>query len=181
MLDADSRLGLPDTRMPLVHVARPGIVMPGDYGSSGQTTVPSRRSPTLVILTSEVLAALRGQQLGPPPALTTACAAAVRAWVAVIIALNEQVKLLEGADEAAFWPPDAETYGSQPGLGAILTLGCPPSSAMTRTLRQRQGPQELRRHFPDHRRRGQLGGRSPADPSHKRDTGRTIASHQHIE
>jgi hypothetical protein len=68
-----------------------------------------------------VLAALRGEQLAQPAAVTAAYAAAVRALIAVIITLNEQVKILQGQVEADFGEhPDAEIYLSQPGLGPIL-------------------------------------------------------------
>ena len=68
-----------------------------------------------------VLAALRGEQLGQPPAVTAAYAATVRALIAVITVLNEQVKSLQGQVEADFGEhPDAEIYLSQPGLGNIL-------------------------------------------------------------
>ena len=56
-----------------------------------------------------VLAALRGQQLGQPQALTAAYAAAARALIAVITALNEQVKVLEQQVRDHFGRhPDAE-------------------------------------------------------------------------
>jgi hypothetical protein len=68
-----------------------------------------------------ILAALRAEQLGQPPAVTAAYAATVRALVAVIAVLNEQVKILQGQVEAGFGQhPDAEIYLSQPGLGSIL-------------------------------------------------------------
>ena len=68
-----------------------------------------------------VLAALRSQQLGQPPAVTAAYAATVRSLIAVIAVLNEQVKALQGQVEENFGRhPDAEIYRSQPGLGAIL-------------------------------------------------------------
>jgi transposase len=68
-----------------------------------------------------VLAALRGEQLGQPEALTAAYAATVRALIAVITALNEQVKVLEQQVRDHFGRhPDAEIYLSQPGMGAIL-------------------------------------------------------------
>jgi transposase len=68
-----------------------------------------------------ILAALRSAQLGQPPAITAAYAATVRALIAVITTLNEQVKALEGEVEAVFGRhPDAEIYLSQPGLGHIL-------------------------------------------------------------
>ena len=68
-----------------------------------------------------VLAALRGEQLGQPAAVTAAYAVTVRSLIAVIAALNEQVKILQGQVEADFGRhPDAEIYRSQPGLGAVL-------------------------------------------------------------
>ena len=71
--------------------------------------------------TDAILAALRGEQLGQPPALTAAYAATVRSLIAVIITLNQQVSILQEQVEADFGRhPDAEVYRSQPGLGAIL-------------------------------------------------------------
>jgi len=71
--------------------------------------------------TTEIMAALRAPQLGQPPALTAAYAAAVRSLIAMIITLNEQAKILQEQVEADFGRhPDAEIYRSQPGLGAIL-------------------------------------------------------------
>ena len=68
-----------------------------------------------------ILAALRGEQLGQPAAVTAAYAVTVRSLIAVIAALNEQVKILQGQVEADFGRhPDAEIYRSQPGLGAVL-------------------------------------------------------------
>ena len=71
--------------------------------------------------TDAILAALRGEQLGQPAALTAAYAATARSLIVVITALNEQVKALQGQVEAHFGRhPDAEIYRSQPGMGAIL-------------------------------------------------------------
>jgi transposase/transposase IS116/IS110/IS902 family protein len=68
-----------------------------------------------------VLAALRGEQLGQPAAVTAAYAVTVRSLIAVIAALNGQIKILQGQVEADFGRhPDAEIYRSQPGLGAVL-------------------------------------------------------------
>ena len=68
-----------------------------------------------------IMAALRGAQLGQPPAITAAYAATVRSLIAVITILNEQVKILQGQVEAHFGQhPDAEIYLSQPGLGPVL-------------------------------------------------------------
>ena len=59
--------------------------------------------------------------LAPPPQVTAACAAVVRALAGVLTALNEQITVLEGQVDAHFSPhPDAEIILSQPGLGPIL-------------------------------------------------------------
>jgi transposase len=71
--------------------------------------------------TDAILAALRSEQLGLPAAVTAAYAAITRSLIAVITALNEQVKILQRQVEAHFGQhPDAEIYRSQPGMGAIL-------------------------------------------------------------
>jgi hypothetical protein len=71
--------------------------------------------------TTLLMSALRTEHLRQPPLVTAAHAGTVRALVAVIGTLNEQVKSLEGQVEACFGQhPDAEIYRSQPGLGAIL-------------------------------------------------------------
>jgi Transposase/Transposase IS116/IS110/IS902 family len=68
-----------------------------------------------------IMAALRGPQLGQPPAITAAYAITIRSLIAVITVLNEQVKALQGPVEENFGRhPDAEIYRSQPGMGAIL-------------------------------------------------------------
>jgi transposase len=68
-----------------------------------------------------IQAALRAEHLGQPAVVTTAYAATVRALVALLVTLNEQVKALQGQVEAHFGRhPDAEIILSQPGLGVIL-------------------------------------------------------------
>jgi len=68
-----------------------------------------------------ILAALRSEQLGQPPALTDAYAATARSFIVLITTLNEQVKALQGQVEEHFGRhPDAEIYLSQPGMGKIL-------------------------------------------------------------
>jgi transposase len=68
-----------------------------------------------------ILAALHGEHLGQPSALTAAYAATARSLIAVITTLNEQVKALEAQVRDHFGRhPDAEIYQSQPGLAAIL-------------------------------------------------------------
>jgi transposase len=71
--------------------------------------------------TDAILAALRGEHLGQPAALTAAYAATARSLIAVITTLNEQVKALEEQVREHFGRhPDAEIYRSQPGMGAVL-------------------------------------------------------------
>lgn len=68
-----------------------------------------------------IQAMLRAEQLGQPVVVTAAYAASVRALVAVLATLNEQVKALQRQVEAHFGQhPDAEIILSQPGLGAVL-------------------------------------------------------------
>jgi hypothetical protein len=68
-----------------------------------------------------ILAALRREHLGQPPAVTAAYAGTVRSLIALIITLNEQVNVLDGQVREHFGRhPDAEVYLSQPGMGAIL-------------------------------------------------------------
>jgi transposase len=68
-----------------------------------------------------IQAVLRAEQLGQPAVVTAAYAVSVRALVALLVTLNEQVKALQGQVEAHFGRhPDAEIILSQPGLGAVL-------------------------------------------------------------
>jgi transposase len=68
-----------------------------------------------------IQAALRTAHLGQPAVVTAAYAASVRALVAVLLTLSEQVKALQGQVEAHFGQhPAAEIILSQPGLGPIL-------------------------------------------------------------
>ncbi|RQX00560.1 transposase, partial [Micromonospora globispora] len=68
-----------------------------------------------------IQAVLRAEHLGQPAVVTAAYAPSVRALVALLVTLNEQVKALQGQVEAHFGRhPDAETILSQPGLGAVL-------------------------------------------------------------
>jgi transposase len=68
-----------------------------------------------------IQAALRAEHLGQPVVVTAAYAASVRALVALLVALNEQVQALQEQVEAHFGQhPAAEIILSQPGLGPIL-------------------------------------------------------------
>jgi transposase len=68
-----------------------------------------------------IQAVLRAGHLGQPDVVAAAYAASVRALIAVLATLNEQVTALQGQVEAYFGQhPDAEILTSQPGLGPIL-------------------------------------------------------------
>ncbi|MFI7438322.1 IS110 family RNA-guided transposase [Micromonospora haikouensis] len=68
-----------------------------------------------------IQAVLRAEYLGQPAVVTAAYAASVRALVALLVTLNEQINTLQGQVEAHFGRhPDAEIILSQPGLGVIL-------------------------------------------------------------
>ena len=80
-----------------------------------------------------ILAALRGDQLGQPPAVTAAYAATVRALTAVVT-LNEQIAVMQEQVEAYFGQhPAAEINRPEPGLGSSSAPGCSPSSVTTLT------------------------------------------------
>jgi len=79
------------------------------------------RRRDLPVKTAKIQSVLRATQLGRPAALTAAYAASVRALVAVLATLNEQIKMLQGQVEAYFGEhPAAKIILSQPGLGQIL-------------------------------------------------------------
>jgi transposase len=68
-----------------------------------------------------IQAVLRAEHLGQPAVVTAAYAVSVRALVALLVTLNEQVKTLQRQVEAHFGRhPDAEIILSQPGLGPVL-------------------------------------------------------------
>ena len=79
------------------------------------------RRRDVAVKAATIQAVLRGEHLGQPAVVTAAYAASVRALVAVLVTLNEQVRILQGQVEAHFGRhPDAEIILSQPGLGPIL-------------------------------------------------------------
>jgi transposase len=81
----------------------------------------ARRRGDLTERATVIQAALRTEHLGQPEVVTAAYAASVRALVAVLIVVSEQVKSLQGQVEACFGQhPAAEIIRSQPGLGSIL-------------------------------------------------------------
>jgi transposase len=65
--------------------------------------------------------ALRAQYLGQPTVVAAAYAATVRAQVAILTVLNEQITAIGDQVAANFSQhPDAKVYLSQPGLGVVL-------------------------------------------------------------
>jgi transposase len=79
------------------------------------------RRRDIAVKAATIQAVLRAEHLGQPAVITTAYAVSVRALVAVLGTLDEQVRILQGQVEAHFGGhPDAEIILSQPGLGPIL-------------------------------------------------------------
>jgi transposase len=79
------------------------------------------RRGDLTARAEQIQTALRAPQLTQPAVLAGAYAAVTRSLVAVLTALAEQIKALEGQVGAHFGRhPDVEIYRSQPGLGPIL-------------------------------------------------------------
>src|SRR6516164_7661588 len=81
-----------------------------------------------------ILAALRGEHLGQPEVLTAAYAATVRALIAVITALNEQVETLQGqVGSILAGTRTLRSTGRSPAWEPSSAPGCSQSSATTRT------------------------------------------------
>ncbi|MBA6439114.1 IS110 family transposase [Streptomyces sp. GMR22] len=71
---------------------------------------------------AKIQAVLRAKHLGQPTAVTAAYAVSVRALIAMLVTLNEQVNFLHEQVEDFFGRhPNAEIIRSQPGLGAMLS------------------------------------------------------------
>ena len=100
-----------------------------DPGSAAKLTISqitaalkrARRRGDLTERVLRIQDALRADHLGRPAAVTEAYAASVRALIAVLVTLNEQVTFLHKEVEAHFGRhPAALVIVSQPGLGPIL-------------------------------------------------------------
>jgi transposase len=71
--------------------------------------------------TTRIQDALRSEQLGRHKVITAAYAATTRSVVAVLVTLNEQIKVLQEQVAEHFGQhPDAEIIMSQPGMGPLL-------------------------------------------------------------
>jgi hypothetical protein len=92
---------------------------------------------------------LRAAHLGQPDVVTAAYAASVRALIAVLSTLNEQVATLQGQMETYFGQhPDAEILTSQPGLGSVL------GALMTQAFAALTGSPGARAYYDHQRARG---------------------------
>ena len=101
---------------------------------AGQRRPQARRPPEHHGQATAILAALRGEQLGQPPAVTAAYAVTVRSLIAVIAALNVQVKILQGQVEADLaGTRTLRSTGPSPASAPSSVPGCSASSATTRT------------------------------------------------
>ncbi len=119
-LEAFDDLDAPDTLELLARAPEPGRAARLTRAQISAALKRARRRDITGKATA-IIAALRGDQLGQPEAVTAAYAVTARSLIAVITVLNEQVKTLESQVEANFGRhPDAEIYRSQPGLGSIL-------------------------------------------------------------
>ncbi|MFE4335628.1 IS110 family transposase [Streptomyces sp. NPDC056831] len=86
------------------------------------TVLKRARRRNIADKATKIQAVLRAKHLGQPAAVTAAYADSVRALVALLVTLNEQVKFLHAQVEDYFGRhPDAEIIRSQPGLSPILS------------------------------------------------------------
>ena len=118
-LEAFADLAAADTLELLAKAPDPAAAARLTVGQIGGALKRARRRD-VTAKADRIQAALRTEQLGQPPQVTAAYAASVRALVAVLAALNAQVKTLEEQVDAHFGQhPDTEIIRSQPGLGPI--------------------------------------------------------------
>ncbi|WP_406075995.1 IS110 family transposase [Micromonospora sp. NBC_01638] len=119
-LDAFEDLDAGDTLELLAKAPDPAAAARLSLGQISAALKRARRREVPAKATA-IQAALRAEHLGQPAVVTAAYAVTVRALVAVLGTLNEQVTALHGQVETHFGRhPDAEIIGSQPGLGTIL-------------------------------------------------------------
>lgn len=119
-LEAFEDLDAADTLELLVKASDPAAAAKLTKGQIGAVLKRARRR-NVPDKAEQIQTALRAEHLGQPPVVTAAYAASLRALVAILITLNEQVKALEGQVETHFGVhPAAEITLSQPGLGVIV-------------------------------------------------------------
>jgi transposase len=118
-LEAFEDLDAPDTLELLARAPDPASAAAATAQISAALKRARRRD--VAAKSGQIQAVLRAAHLGQPDIVTAAYAASVRALIAVLATLNEQVKTLQGQVEAYFGQhPDAEILLSQPGLGPVL-------------------------------------------------------------
>jgi transposase len=119
-LDAFEDLDAADTLELLTKAPDPGSAARLSINQISAALKRARRRDVAAKATA-IQAVLRAEYLGQPAVVTAAYAVSVRALVALLVTLNEQVKALQGQVEAHFGRhPDAEIILSQPGLGPVL-------------------------------------------------------------
>ena len=119
-LDAFEDLDAPDTLELLARAPEPAAAARLSLAQIGAALKRARRRD-VAVKAAAIQVTLRAGQLGQPAVVAAAYAVTVRALVALLGTLNEQVKALEGEVEAHFGRhPDAEIIRSLPGMGAVL-------------------------------------------------------------
>lgn len=120
-LEAFDDLDAPDALELLAKAPDPGSAARLTHGQIRAALKRAGRRGDLDGKAAAIQIALRGEQLTRPAVVTSAYAAAVRSTVAVLVGLNEQVKVLQSEVETHFGQhPDAEIIRSLPGMGAVL-------------------------------------------------------------
>jgi transposase len=119
-LAAFEDLDAPDTLELLGKAATPASAAKLSIGQISAALKRARRR-NVADKAAIIQASLRAEHLGQPEVVALAYAASVRALIAVLSTLNEQVAALQEQVETHFGThPDAEIVLSQPGLGPIL-------------------------------------------------------------
>src|SRR6185437_5759856 len=111
------------------------------------------RSRSIEERSREIQAALRGQQLRAPQAVTAAYGATSSSTIAMIIELTHQISALETELAQHFRKhPDADIYLSLPGIGVILGARVLGEFGDDPNRFRRQVSQKLRRNVTHHHR-----------------------------
>ncbi len=119
-LEAFDDLDAPDTLELLGKAPEPASAAKLTYAQIAAALKRARRRD-IDTKTTRIQDALRSQQLGRDPVITSAYAASTRSIVSVLVTLNEQIEVLQGQVEAYFGEhSDAESSMSLPGMGPLL-------------------------------------------------------------
>lgn len=120
-MDAFADLAAADTLLLLGKAPDPGAAARLTIGQITAALKHARRRD-IAMKAETIQTALRREHPAQPVVVTAAYAASIRAQVAILTTLNDQIKALQGQVETHFGRhPDAEIILSQPGLG--ITLG----------------------------------------------------------